>query len=63
MARFNFTLTIGLANAEQREQVELSEEEIEAAEGEDREEKIHAIWTEWAWEHIDGSCSEIEEWV
>ena len=61
MALFNFTLSIGISNAKQEEEVEIPDAELEGLDAQAREEKIHEEWTEWAWDYIDGACDEIKE--
>lgn len=54
MAKFTFTLSIGFANAEQIEEVEIEDADLEGLEGDALTDFMYERWKEWAWEYIDG---------
>ncbi len=53
-------LSIGLANAEQRDTVEFECDEIKGKTPDEIEEFIHEAWKEWAWQYIDGGPEMVE---
>ena len=51
--KFKVSLSIGYVNATKEDVIEIDDEDIPADPGE-RELFLHAAWSEWAWNYIDG---------
>lgn len=59
MAKFEVTLNIGM-NGEQKDVIEIDDEDLAGLTGEAREEFLHGEWKEWAGNYIDGEITEIK---
>jgi len=57
MAKFIFTLNIGL-NGGRKEEVEIPDEELEGLEEQEKQSFMEDYWKEWSGEYIDGGWSE-----
>lgn len=60
MAKFKFTLGIGLAGCRQEEEYEISDEELEGLDSDERNKSIEEYWQEWVNGLVDGGWDEIE---
>lgn len=60
--KLKVTLGIGLANAQQEDEIDtgILVSEWEALTEEERQERGQAAWREWIWEYIDGGWDVVE---
>lgn len=59
--KVKMTLSIGLANAEQKDTLEFDDDDVKDLSPDELDKFLYEAWKDWIWEHIDGGPTVIEE--